>query len=330
MFSKSATKYVVAHYLVLLATGIFLPIVAKADSLPPYVDYYLGPISSKGNKHTYKAWGINYVYRNDSPFGWSWTYANEGYFPNHYRDGVSLEAMAHAQPFNPNWSFAIAAGPYAYFDTIFQKGTTNYSNQHGLGMKIDLTTTYDYSPVVLMLGISQVLTIDSYNTTALIFGLGFELDPANPTCPSEEKNNEITFASGKSLVNAGSGQTQHAVPFVIDYRYHFAHPIDWTVSALHEGATSLTNRQGLASEIWARANFFSDRLSLSMGLGPYVAKEKIPANDQRTVLNGLLSASANYVFYKPWGLLARITWHRVLTGYNRDSDIFLLGLGVNF
>ena len=317
----------------IILLGIFgLPIITKADTLPPYINYYVGPITSKGNIHTYKAWGVSYVYRGKSPFGWSFTYANEGYFPDHYRDGVGLEAIVHAQPFTPNWSFAAAAGPYVYFDSVFFPETTNYTNQHGLGLKFDLTTTYDWSPVVLLLGLSHVYTFNSFNTTALIFGLGFQLEPTNPMqwCLLDTKNNELSAFTGRSMVDAGSGETERALPIVVDYRHHFAHHIDWSVSFLHEGATMLSNRSGFASEIWARNSFFSDRLSLSMGVGPYIAREKEPTNNQRTVTNGLISASASYVFYKPWGLLGRATWHRVYTHYNRDSDIFLLGLGVNF
>src|SRR5579864_187278 len=73
--------------------------------LRPYLSFYVGPITSKGNIHTYKAWGISYVYRSQSPWGWSYSYSNEGHITDHYRDGVSLQITAHAEPFTPNWSF---------------------------------------------------------------------------------------------------------------------------------------------------------------------------------------------------------------------------------
>lgn len=305
---------------------------AQASELPPYIAYYGGPISSKGNSHTYKTWGVTYVYRSASPLGWTLGYHNEGYFPGHYRDGLSLQLLAHTEPFNPNWSFAAAAGPYSYFDTAFSPGNNNYSNRHGLGMKLDLMTSYDYSPFVFLLGLDHVLTYHRFNTTALIFGLGLQLDPSSK--PTEQldgestHNNEFTVFTGRELVNAGSGQVQRSLPMDLDYRHHFTH-LDWTVSLLNEGKTTLTNREGFASEVWARKDFFSNRLSLGAGVGPYIAREKIPENKQRIVVNGLMSLTASYVLYKPW-LVGRVTWHRVFTQYNRDSDVFLLGLGVNF
>ncbi len=319
-------------HLIIFSAIFMTSFITKAAALPPYLAYYVGPITSKSSIDAYKswAWGCSYVYRSASPFGWSFNYANEGHLPMHFRDGVSLQAVLHAEPFFPNWSFAAAAGPYAYFDTVFFPGTKTYYNRHGLGLKLDLMTTYDYSPVVLFLGISHVQALDSFHTTALISGVGYSLDLNQPTPrPLDEKSNELTINSGKSLVDAGFGETQHAVPTNIDYRHHFPRIVDWSVSLLHEGATTLSNRDGLAVEIWARKNFFSDRLSLSMGVGPYIARERVPTGNQRTVSNGLISASASYLLYKPW-LTSRITWHRVFTTYNRDSDLFLLGLGINF
>ena len=32
----------------------------------------------------------------------------------------------------------------------------------------------------------------------------------------------------------------------------------------------------------------------------------------------------------PYGVIGRVTWHRVSSNYDRDSDIFLAGLGYRF
>ncbi|WP_257786756.1 hypothetical protein [Cupriavidus malaysiensis] len=42
----------------------------------------------------------------------------------------------------------------------------------------------------------------------------------------------------------------------------------------------------------------------------------------------MLSMSAGDRFCEHW--LARVTWNRVVTGYDHDTDIFLAGIGYRF
>jgi len=42
----------------------------------------------------------------------------------------------------------------------------------------------------------------------------------------------------------------------------------------------------------------------------------------------LVSVTASYRFQPRW--LARVLWNRIATDYNRDTDVFLLGMGYRF
>ncbi|MDM8357542.1 hypothetical protein [Pandoraea communis] len=52
------------------------------------------------------------------------------------------------------------------------------------------------------------------------------------------------------------------------------------------------------------------------------------ADGAQNVVAGLRTKSAAYRVSDHW--IGRISWHRVVTGYDRDSDIFLAGVGYKF
>lgn len=93
-----------------------------------------------------------------------------------------------------------------------------------------------------------------------------------------------------------------------------------------------SRRDGIAAQLWATRAFFDDRLTLGVGAGPYLSitqNDDLPQNrtgDGR--FSGLVSLSASYRFTNRW--LARVTWNRMVTRYDRDADIIEAGIGVRF
>lgn len=73
-------------------------------------------------------------------------------------------------------------------------------------------------------------------------------------------------------------------------------------------------------------------LTLGVGAGPYLSitqNDDLPQNrtgDGR--FSGLVSLSASYRFTNRW--LARLTWNRLVTRYDRDADIIAAGVGMRF
>ena len=138
--------------------------------------------------------------------------------------------------------------------------------------------------------------------------------------------NELTAFGGQSVVNTFLSEKARA--YALEYRSGIMPHLDWTATALYEGDPEIVRRNGLASQLWAVNTFFNDRVSVGIGAGPYlyidkkhpVTGDKIPA-----AIAPLVSLTAAEKIYDHW--VVRLTWDRVVTTYNRDSDIFLLGLG---
>ncbi|MNS95304.1 hypothetical protein D3C72_1295580 [compost metagenome] len=88
----------------------------------------------------------------------------------------------------------------------------------------------------------------------------------------------------------------------------------------------------MASQAWVSGAFLGDRLTLGFGAGPYYATSLQVsgpgADPSPSHWAGLLTLSTSYRVGDHW--LARLSWNRTLTGYNRDTDMFLAGLGYRF
>jgi len=80
------------------------------------------------------------------------------------------------------------------------------------------------------------------------------------------------------------------------------------------------------------ARIFRRQPDLIGWIGPYVAinqTDQLPQDrmgDGR--VSGLFAVSASYRFGSRW--LARVTWNRVVTRYDRDTDVIEGGIGVRF
>jgi hypothetical protein len=81
------------------------------------------------------------------------------------------------------------------------------------------------------------------------------------------------------------------------------------------------------TQIWAAHSFFDERLSLGIGGGPYFAVDRYHPGGDETVL-GLFGMTASYRFMPRWTV--RVSWNRVVTNYNSDSDVILAGIGYLF
>jgi hypothetical protein len=88
-------------------------------------------------------------------------------------------------------------------------------------------------------------------------------------------------------------------------------------------------RTGVGSQIWIVDAFFARRITLGFGAGLYsiVGLEMPPDSGatRRLDIEGLVTVTTSYRFANHW--FTRFHWNRVITNYDRDSDIFLLGIG---
>jgi hypothetical protein len=177
----------------------------------------------------------------------------------------------------------------------------------------------------------------SVNTVTYLLGAGYQLEKPSSPGPLAGNGNRgvptgdvLSVMIGPSVVN--SLDSQNALAEAIEYRHGFGRWIDGTVSLINEGHSDIGNRQGAAVQVWLKDDFFDDRFSLGLGFGPYVTwnkyKENRAAGGAQNVVAGLMTMSMAYRFADHW--IGRVSWNRVVTGYDRDSDIFLAGVGYKF
>jgi hypothetical protein len=166
-------------------------------------------------------------------------------------------------------------------------------------------------------------------------GIGYQLDAPNGPGPrqwagsrtSKVTGNEVTAYIGKTILN--SDRSQSAIGGALDYRVGLLKYLDLTVGYLHEGHSSKARRDGLTGQLWATRAFFDDTVTLGIGAGAYYALSEYQDSESSGLgshqFSGLISISGAYRFTQHWA--ARLTWNRVVTRYDRDTDVILAGIG---
>ena len=278
-------------------------------------------------------WQLDYREGLGEHLAYSITYLNEGHLPNHHRDGYGGQLWVRANVLDRRLSLTAGAGPYFYFDTTPNPAGSYNLNDHGWGALVSLAATwYTESRWLFQLRGNWVGTGDSIDTLSAVFGIGYELDPSplprqlQKASPQRDKttNNEITAFIGNT--NVFSSARPNSAAASIEYRRGLWQYVDWTVAWLYEGNNSASQMNGLATQLWPARAFFDDRLALSIGVGPYIAVDRL--HDRQVRVSGIATMSASYRFHPQWG--TRVSWNRIITNYNRDADIWLAGISYRF
>ena len=274
-------------------------------------------------------------------FGW----INEGHQVDNHRDGFAAQIWARAG-LSENLSFAFGAGGYAYFDTVRDQPhptTAPYDNNHGLALITSAELTwYMDQPWQVYLRANR-MQAEGQLTTMVLIGVGYEFDarsshapghdpaPGGPSPADESFDNEMALYLGRSTLN--SFAVEGASAYAVEYRRSLAHYADWSVSWLDEGSNNIISRRGVASQLWLVGPMLHERLAFGLGMGIYIAADqddKVPniddSEDKR--VSGILSLSASYRFDPRW--FARLSFNRIVTRYDRDADVILLGGGYRF
>jgi hypothetical protein len=282
------------------------------------------------------SWQIEYLEGLGEHFAATLSYLNEGHFPNHHRDGNSLQLWARTNLLERRLSLAAGLGPYYYFDT-FRSGDGHVAeDRHGWGGMFSMSATwYTESRWLFQLRGNWVQIDGDFNSLSAVAGLGYQFEappsrgPLLKTSPQPENttNNEITLFAGQTIVN--SFNSEHSVATAIEYRRGLWRYVDWTIGWLFEGDSRLLRRNGLTSQLWAVREFLDDRLALGVGGGAYLAIDHYPdIFGAGEPLSGILTFTGSYRLGPHWHL--RTSWNRVVTNYNRDTDVILGGIGYRF
>ncbi|MCX5820016.1 MAG: hypothetical protein NT047_08925 [Deltaproteobacteria bacterium] len=232
---------------------------------------------------------------------------------------------------------AAGVGPYYYYDTELAKTGRGFTNTHGLGGVFSLAGFwYTESPWVIQL-LTNLVKTNNIDTYSAMVGVGYQLDYSPASAPSSEArpprvkttDNEITAFIGQTIVNSSNSPESTAQS--IEYRRGVARYIDWTIAWLNEGDNRLIRRNGILSQAWLVQGFFDEYLTLGVGLGPYVTVDRhrsLRNDEDKDTVAGVITLSASYRFNPNW--LVRLSWNRIATNYNRDTDVVMIGPGYRF
>ena len=317
-----------------------LTIVLVLLALPAYA----GEISLLGGygwtdkplERTY-AWQTQYMEGLGEHLAYSISYVNQGHFIEHHRDGYAGNLWARTNLLEKRLSLGVGVGGLYYFDTISPTSGPS-RDYHGWGAMTNVAATwYAEDRLFYQLQGYWVRGDKSFDTLTALFGIGYQLDAPpvqgpdlkGPHQHENTTNNELTLFGGETIVNnPGSGKSA-AVD--LEYRRGIWRYLEVTAGALYEGKSDLIDRYGLTIQLWLAKRFLDDRMSLGAGFGPYFAMDQRRggATDGNKIhLSKIASISGSLQLSDHYDI--RATFDRVITSYNRDTDIFMGGIGYQF
>ena len=294
-----------------------------------------GGASRASSINTY-TWAFNYQEGLGQYFAASFTWLNEGHIPDHHRDGQMIQLWARMPVGGPQFVLQAGVGPYRYFDTTTSEQGGSYSDTHGWGVVYSVRGAYYASNRwITQLQLNRVHVQRGPDATSVMLGVGYQLDaPGSPgprdwasSSARKVTNNEVAVYLGKTIVNSTSSPS--AFGGAVEYRRGLATYLDVTIGYLHEGSSKVARRDGFTSQLWATRAFLNDKVALALGVGAYYA---INENENSATpgpgagkLSGLVTIAGSYRLTGHWN--ARLAWNRVVTRYDRDSDVIFGGVG---
>jgi len=277
------------------------------------------------------SYGWFFSYKHPLAEHWSamFTYRNEGHIPSHHRDGHAVQLWYST---NDGDGFALRAGvgPYRYFDTEVAESPTGFRNAHGWGALYSLAATWKPAGRwTWQLRADRIQARDSFDSTQLMVGASYRLSPDGAQATdgtatdSRASRYELDVMAGQTILN--SFESENATARLVELRAALTPALRVTIGALDEGHAGLLDRSGIIAQLWLEPRFHDDRFSIGVGAGPYFATDR---DRDATHVLALIGTTFSWRFARSW--VARITWNRVASNYDRDSDIITAGVGYRF
>lgn len=308
---------------------------------------FLGGSSTSPGLSSSYAWQLDYRQDFYENFASSISYINEGHLLSHYRDGTAWEAWGNMPFLNDKIAVSIGIGAYYFYDTQ-PAGPNGSLDVHGTAPIFSFAATgYLSDRWFYRFMVNRISPSSDIKTTTVEFGVGYWFGP-NRRPEGKEPNKgdpvdaqyvtepQLTLFGGQSVVN--TLLAQKALAAAGEYRQGIIPHLDGTASFIYEGDPKITRRSGVALQLWPVNTFFDESTSVGIGVGPYIFIDRNhPVNSGQTLNYGarnpaavapLVSLTIARQLGNNW--IARIIWDRVVSNYNRDSDIFLVGLGYRF
>lgn len=259
-------------------------------------------------------------------FSTSISYLNEGHFNAHHRDGMACQIWLRLDA--PKLVLAAGSGPYAFCDTTDGGDNIRFRNKHGIGLVSSMTMKWRTASRLKPVFRCNWIVTGEIDTFSFLTGLELNINGMDSGIPSRlvapeptVYRNEITLFTGKTIVNSYS--SRDLMPWSLEYRRQICRHVEGTVAGLYEGHDRVLDRAGIAAQLWLVDSLDDLPLRLGLGTGAYFAGDR--SGDGHEMLAGIVSITGSWQFHPRHNL--RVTWHRVVSDYNRDTDIILVGVG---
>lgn len=257
-------------------------------------------------------------------------YINEGHPENHHRDGFASQFWLRTPVNRYGLSFGAGAGKYYTFDTTYLDNG-EYTNDHNWASIYSLQATYQYpgSRWYNQVQLNRIAPRGSKDTTtAIMVGVGYRFDGVRGDklhLDGPSTDEALTVMAGLGISN--STHSENSATTAIEYRRALGSYIDWTVTAINEGNSRTTRRNGVATQVWMIRSL-NPKVEMGVGIGPYFTAKVPDGPGARTHKAGLVSVGGRYHLAKR--IVAEASFNRVVTDYHRDADMLLMGLGYSF
>ena len=317
-----------------LSLAVLPALLAGAGALAQDLSIQGGALQvSQTHERTFAA-AVSYAQPVGDYLALSLSYLNEGHPQRHHRDGVAAQAWLRSHVYQSGLAFGAGVGLDYYFDTSRPAAASGdvYTNDHGWAPIYSLQMSWhDPSRWYAQVQLNRIFPNSSHGkspTTALMAGVGYRFDGVRGDklhLDGPSTDDTITLLAGQTIVNSFESERSRASS--IEYRRALGHYVDWTVTALSEGTSAGSRRNGVATQLWLIRSLNKD-VELGMGVGPYAAFEVHDVPGTRSHKAGLISIASRYHFTKR--VVGELEWHRVVTDYHRDADMLMAGVGFSF
>lgn len=289
------------------------------------------------------SWDLDYSQQLARNVSASISWINEGHIIGHHRDGTAAQLWFDLPILKGRYTLSAGAGGYYYFDTQ-PTASGDSLDVHGTAPIVSFSATaYFTDRWFARFLYNRINPSDNFRSNAALLGVGYWFGRDKRPTPGQlgtapaEKGfitaNEFTVFGGMSVVNASG--SFHGISYAAEYRRGLMEHLDGTVSFTYEGDPRIVRRSGLGLQVWPVNTFSNHGVTVGIGLGAYVyidnkhlgSSRKLPVGGtvNTPALAPLVSPTFSVRLSDQW--LVRAVWDRVVTNYNRDSDVFLLGVG---
>lgn len=253
-------------------------------------------------------------------YGVSLGYMNEGSITNNHRDGFVVQGYYERPVLNKVY-LGLAAGPYLAMNTTNVNGNQLNNKELGLVISPYLKWYPTSSNWYVRLQGNYNAVASAPNSYGILAGVGFDYQSRNAAYPSST-NVVVGLYAGASHTTRGGSTT--AVGYQLEVKNPVANKFSGSISYLNEGNTGIVNRQGVVIQGWYD-HPASQKWTLSAGIGPYFYSDALN-NKSGVMAVGTLQASYEVVK----DVAVNFRFNRVMSSYDKDQDMFMLGVQKRF